>query len=69
MKASDTYISLKEIRDFYKDYCKDEAKKFSEEEFEHFVDCCERDFYQWLSDNLKYFRTEYKPRIKKNKFS
>lgn len=65
MKANETFISLKEIREFYKDYCIDEDKKFSEEEFENFVDCCERDFYQWLNDNLKYFKSEYQPSEKK----
>lgn len=66
MKANQTFISLKEMREFYKEECKFEEKNFSEKEFEAFVDCCERDFHQWLSDNLKYFKTEDRPTATKN---
>jgi len=58
MKAHQTFISLKEIRGFYKQECEDEEKKFSEKEFKAFVGCCEGDFYQWLRDNVKYFYRE-----------
>ena len=63
MKANQTIISVKEMRTFYKEECKDEERKFSEKEFTTFVDCCERDFYQWLKDNLKYFTTETNPTV------
>ncbi len=55
MKANQTIISLKEIREFYKERCEDGKEKFSEKDFEAFIDYCERDFHQWLSDNFKYF--------------
>lgn len=64
MKANKTFISLKEMREFYKEGCKDDKKDFSKKEFEAFVSCCERDFHQWLSDNLKYFNTEYRTKAK-----
>ena len=58
MKTNQTVISLNEIRKFYKEECKDYDMKYSETEFEAFVDCCERDFYEWLKENLKYFIRE-----------
>jgi len=66
METNQTFISLKEMREFYKEECEDTGRNSSEKEFEAFVDCCERDFYQWLSDNLKYFKTEYRPTVKMN---
>jgi hypothetical protein len=58
MTSANTIIKLSEIRDYYKDYCTDEKKPFKEKEFEQFVDVCERDFFQWLKDNLNYFEIE-----------
>lgn len=58
MKANQTFISLKEMRDFYKVCCDEKGTRFSKKEFETFVDCCERDFYQWLRDNFKFFSFE-----------
>ena len=56
MKADQTFISLKEIRNFYKMEFAEENKKFSEKEFEAFIKCCERDFHQWLIDNMKFYK-------------
>jgi hypothetical protein len=56
MNANQTIISLNKIREFYNEECEDEGKKFSEKEFKTFVDYCEGDFYQWLEENIKYFR-------------
>lgn len=53
-------INIDEIRDFFKENCEEENKKFTEKEFAKFLECCERDFYQWLNDNLKYFADEQK---------
>ncbi|MFH1005415.1 MAG: hypothetical protein V1781_08005 [Bacteroidota bacterium] len=58
MKANETFISLKEIRENYKNACDEDSRKFSEKEFEHFINCCERDFRQWIKDNIRYFETE-----------
>lgn len=55
-----TTINIDEIRDFFKENCEAENKKFTEKEFKKFLECCERDFYQWLQDNYKYFTTEQK---------
>lgn len=55
-----TIINVLEIKDYFKEYCKEENKKNTEKECQKFIECCERDFYQWLKDNLKYFETENK---------
>lgn len=55
MQTSDTNINLATIREFYKESCEADEREFTEEEFERFVDCCERDFHQWLRDCEKYF--------------
>jgi len=49
---------MKEIQSFYQEYCREQRIKFTKKEFQSFVDCCERDFFQWLKDNLKYFESE-----------
>lgn len=58
MNANQTFISLKQMRTFYKEDCEKEGKKFSEKEFELFIECCERDFHQWLRDNVNWFYKE-----------
>lgn len=63
MKANQTIISLKQIRKFYKEECEkeeleDDGKKYSEKEFEKFVEFCEIDLYDWLRGNLRYFQTK-----------
>ncbi|MFH1889956.1 MAG: hypothetical protein ABIJ91_00040 [Candidatus Kuenenbacteria bacterium] len=60
MNKRSTTINIDEIRDVFKEYCEKEDRNFTEKEFEKFLECCERDFYQWLNDNLKYFATECK---------
>ncbi len=57
MKTYNTVINLKEVRSFYSEYCREKGKKFTKKEFLSFLDCCERDFFQWLKDNLKYFES------------
>lgn len=63
MNAEQTFILLKEMRRFYKECSKDKQKNFSEKEFEAFVNSCEKDFYQWLKDNFKFFSLENKAKI------
>ena len=58
MTKKSTIINIDEIRDVFKENCEEESKKFTAKEFKKFLECCERDFYQWLKDNLKYFITE-----------
>lgn len=58
MNANQTFISFKEIREFYKRKCENENLQFSEEKFKQFVQYCERDFHQWLVDNLNCFFKE-----------
>lgn len=60
MTKKSTIINIAEIRNVFKENCEKENKKFTEKEFDEFLKCCERDFYQWLKDNLKYFATEQK---------
>ena len=57
MIQTNTIINLTEIRNFYKDKCKEEKNKFEEKNFEEFVNFLEIDFYDWLKGNLKYFET------------
>ena len=58
MTEKSTIINIDEIRDVFKENCEEEGKKFTEKEFKKFLECCEKDFYQWLRDNLKYFAIE-----------
>ena len=62
MEEYKSYITQEKIRIFYKQQCKEEGRKFTESEFIQFLKCCERDFYQWLNDNIKYFETEELPK-------
>jgi hypothetical protein len=55
MKTEETFISLQEIRDFYKEKCREVETEFSEDDFEKFVRVCERDFFNWLKENWNYY--------------
>ncbi len=55
MIQNGTIINLTEIRNFYKNKCKEEENKFQEKDFKNFVKFLEIDFYDWLKGNLKYF--------------
>lgn len=57
-KRFPTIINIDEIQDVFKENCEEKGRKFTEKEFKKFLDCCERDFYQWLDDNIKYFERE-----------
>jgi succinate dehydrogenase flavin-adding protein (antitoxin of CptAB toxin-antitoxin module) len=59
MSTKSTIININEIHDVFKEHYEEKNIKFSKNEFEKFLDCCERDFYQWLNDNLKYFTTKH----------
>lgn len=58
MNAKQTFISFKEIREFYKEKCRNENLQYSEKIFKQFVQYCEQDFHQWLLDNLNCFYKE-----------
>jgi hypothetical protein len=55
MEETQTFISIGEIREFYKEKCNECGIPFSEEESERFVKYCEIDIYDWLSDNWSSF--------------
>jgi hypothetical protein len=57
MEKFRTLISLREIRSFYLENCSETGQIFTEKKFREFIDCCERDFFQWLIENLKYFES------------
>ena len=58
MKKFRTFISISEIRAFYKEKCIENEDTFSEKEFENFVKFCEVDFFDWLSSNYRYFEPD-----------
>lgn len=58
MNINKSFIDLQGVRSFYISYCKEKNKKFTERECDTFVDCCERDFFEWLRENLRYFESE-----------
>lgn len=55
MKANQTIISVKEMRTFYKEECKNEERKFSEKEFDEFIACLDSDKYECLKENANFF--------------
>jgi hypothetical protein len=59
MPTPKTFIALKNIREYFIEECKERKIEYSEKGYLLFLDCCERDFYQWLDDNFKYFSSEY----------
>ncbi|MBI4546500.1 MAG: hypothetical protein HY707_00860 [Ignavibacteriae bacterium] len=60
MKSTRSIINVKEIQSFYQEYCHEQGIKFTKKKFQSFVDCCERDFFQWLKENLKYFESQFR---------
>lgn len=50
-----TIINTKEIKDLYKEDCKENGIKFQEEDFTRFLKFLEIDFYDWVRSNLRYF--------------
>ncbi len=55
MQPNWSFITLDGLREYYKSKCENDEIIFSDGEFEKFAVCCKRDFYQWLSDNYKWF--------------
>ncbi len=48
-----------EIKKIYKEYYKERNIKFSEKEFQDFLEFLNIDFYDWVKENLKqYFRNK-----------
>ena len=54
-KKSTTIINIEGIRDVFKEDCEEENKKFSEKEFQKFLEFLDIDFYDWIKGNLRYF--------------
>lgn len=48
-----------EIRKIFKAHYKDNALKYSEEEFRRFLEFLEIDFYDWVRSNLKIWLREH----------
>jgi len=51
-------INKKEIESCFKDYCRENKIKFSEERFCKFLEFLEIDFYDWVRENLRQFDAE-----------
>ncbi len=47
----------KEIKEIFKEYCKENEIKFTEKDFKDFLEFLEIDIYDWVKENLRcYFR-------------
>ncbi len=55
MNKYKSIITQKGIETFYKHKCKELGNKFTDKKVELFVIFCERDFYDWLNSNFRYF--------------
>jgi len=51
----DAIINISEIEELFKEYCKENKIKFSENKFEEFLKFLEVDFYDWVKENLRQF--------------
>lgn len=58
MNSTQTFISIQAIQDYFKTKCLENNIEYSENEFQKFIECCEKDFYQWLNDNFKFFSSQ-----------
>ena len=50
-----TIIKTPEIKQLFKEYCKENELKFSQNKFESFLKFLEVDFYDWVKQNLKHY--------------
>lgn len=55
MDTESTIINISEIRDVFKEDCEEENIKFSEKEFQKFLEFLEIDLQDWVNGNLRYF--------------
>ena len=53
--SKNTFVSVKEVEDVYKDYFKEVGIKFSKHNFEKFLKFLQIDFNDWVKGNLRYF--------------
>ncbi|MFH1407929.1 MAG: hypothetical protein ABIG91_02735 [Patescibacteria group bacterium] len=51
----DTIINISEMKELFKEHCKENEITFSEEKFEKFIEFLETDFYDWVKENLRQF--------------
>lgn len=51
-------INASEIRKLFREYCKENKTGFSKEKSEKFLKFLETDFYDWVRENLKQFRSQ-----------
>jgi len=50
-----TTIEIDEIRDIFKEDCEEGGEKFTEKNFQDFLQFLEIDLYDWVRGNLRYF--------------
>ena len=50
-----TIIKTPEIKQLFKEYCKENELEFSQNKFEIFLKFLEIDFYDWVKQNLKHY--------------
>ena len=55
MDIKSTTINIDEIRSIFQEDCEDDNIKFSEKEFQRFLEFLEIDFHDWIRGNLNYF--------------
>ncbi|RKX71361.1 hypothetical protein DRP43_02545 [candidate division TA06 bacterium] len=53
-----SFIEIKEIRDIFREYCKNGNIKFKEEEFYKFLNFLEIDIYDWIKENCNQFHKQ-----------
>ena len=56
MKESATItIEINKIRDIFEEDCEEDGEKFTEKNFQSFLQFLEIDLYDWVKGNLRYF--------------
>jgi succinate dehydrogenase flavin-adding protein (antitoxin of CptAB toxin-antitoxin module) len=55
MTQISSIIKIREIRNIFIEYCKNENRKFDKEEFYRFSNFLEIDIYDWIKENLNQF--------------
>lgn len=63
MSTYKTFITMKSIREFFIEKCKEQNLEYSDKNFALYLELCEYDFYQWLRDNFKYYVENFKDQM------
>ena len=51
----ETIINVSEVKNLYKEYCRENKAEFSSSKFKGFLNFLEVDFYDWVKENVKQF--------------